>query len=210
MKKLVNLIEQLGSMAQQAKEKPTVPRQKPTVLSFDFIDDLDLPQAETESPRTKIASGGFLGRTEQCVSTHKLSQKTCLEEGSQSSNITYLQPDARTDKDTIKKVEHLLLKERKRKRRAKFRASALADASDLFCPQAQLKDGVYNKYKIQIGASRQVSLDILRKTHEPTSEEALLDKIKKAYDKVGASTLMNMGPTKPKKNKRTSIRIKIG
>lgn len=191
----------LFKMARSSERKPSRPAQPPRMLSFDFVGDelFGEPAADIQP----VSS--CLGRTESCLSAAQLSDSHCLEEVAQhqSSNLVYLQRDARETEPAARRA-------RRAKPGPKVRATAMLDASELL-QLRQAPHDAYSRFRPEQTASKQVSLEVLRRLGERTSREELLEKIKDACDKVSAEALINAPGRRPATGPlRQTICIQIG
>ncbi|MBF2052873.1 MAG: hypothetical protein IGS03_05325 [Candidatus Sericytochromatia bacterium] len=173
----------------------------PKLLTFDFVGELD-DVAETTPVRDSFQS--TIGRPAACVSSHSFVAADVNE--ARSSNLTYLQRDARQSEDETASDTDLF---KRSSRRPKVRSTALLDASELIQLRAIGTDA-YSSQQPEV-ASKAISIENLRKTCSDESEDAKLDRVRQICEKVSAEALINSPhrrvPTAPL---RHSIKIKIG
>lgn len=189
--------------AQRGQTKPAIPAQASRMLTFDFVgEDLN---TESELPFEIAPASSCLGRTESCLSSTQLSDSHCLDEidTHQSSNLVYLQHD-------VRESEASKVRKARRYNNPKVRATAMLDSSDLIEMRQHRHDN-YSRFRAEHTASKQVSLEVLRKLGQRSSREELLEKIKDACDKVSAEALINSPGRRPQTGPlRQTICIQIG
>lgn len=193
----------LDKWSQRNGRKSSLPAEAPRMLTFDFVGDEIAGEAAPLAEIHPISS--CLGRTESCLSSTQLSDAHCLDEVSQhqSSNVVYLQKDARTENDAP-------IRKARRYQNNKVRATALLDSSDIV-EMRKHNSGAYSRFQPEHTASKQVSLEVLRKLGQRSSREELLEKIKDACDKVSAEALINSPGRRPQTGPlRQTICIQIG
>lgn len=184
----------------------SLPAQPARLLNFDFIGDELFTEAEIPAELQPFSS--CLGRTEACLSATQLSDAQCLQEVAQhqSSNVVYLQRDARSSGTRELRPQ---LKSKKSSQ-PKVRATAMLDASELLEMRA-VSSSAYTRFQPEQTASKQVSLEVLRRLGQRSSREELLEKVKDACDKVSAEALINSPGRRPQTGPlRQTICIKIG
>lgn len=202
------VFELFDKWAHRKPRQPALPAQPPRLLSFDFIGDEAFGEAEAAVEVQPVTS--CLGRTESCLSATQLSDSHCLEEVAQhqSSNVVYLQQDARSNAE--ERGPRPLPKKARQYQNPKVRATAMFDASDLLALR-QPGTGAYSRLRPEQTASKQVSLEVLRRLGQRSSREELLEKIKDACDKVSAEALINSPGRRPQTGPlRQTICIQIG
>lgn len=201
------VFELINKWAQPKGPKaPAIPAQPPRLVNFDFVGDESFGEAETFDLQP---FSSCLGRTESCLSASQLSDSLCLQEAGQhqSSNVVYLQRDARS---TAEASEVRTQRKAKRYNNPKVRVTAMLDASDLI-EIKQRSSGAYNRFQPEQTASKQVSIEVLRKLGQRSSREELLEKIQDACDKVSAEALINSPGRRPQTGPlRQTICIQIG
>ncbi|PKL76366.1 MAG: hypothetical protein CVV27_10655, partial [Candidatus Melainabacteria bacterium HGW-Melainabacteria-1] len=151
-----------------------------------------------------------LGRPESCLSASQLSDASCLDDIARhgSDNVVYLQRDAREEARDPEAAPALARKSRRQQ--PKVRATALLDASELLNIRHGHTDA-YTRFRPEQTASKQVSLEVLRRLGQRSSREELLEKIKDACDKVSAEALINSPGRRPATGPlRQTICIQIG
>jgi hypothetical protein len=208
MQQVFNLFEK---WAGRQSQKPAVPAQSPRMLSFDFVGEE--PAAEPalpayEASADNLSIGSCLGRAESCLSVAQLSDAHCLDnvETHQSSNVVYLQKDARQEQAIASPTR----KARRPQQQTKVRATAMLDASELL-EMRKHNSGAYSRISPEQSASKQVSLEVLRKLGQRSSREEMLEKIKDVCDKVSAEALINSPGRRPQTGPlRQTICIQIG
>lgn len=194
------------SSASRAAQPASVSRPappQPKLLSFDFVGELDAA-ADTLPVRDSFQSA--IGRPAACVSSHSFVAADVNE--AQTSNLTYLQRDARQSEDDSE-AQTALFKKASRASRPKVRSTALLDASELIQLRAIGTDA-YSSQRPEV-ASKAVSLENLRKLSLDEADDAKLERVRQICEKVSAEALINSPhrrvPTAPL---RHSIKIKIG
>lgn len=202
------VFELFDKWAHRKSLKATLPAQPPRLLNFDFVGDESFGEPETAAELHPISS--CLGRTESCLSSTQLSDSHCLEEVAQhqSSNVVYLQQDARAaaHQERAPRPTHKV----RRYQNPKVRATAMLDASDLL-DLRQRSSAAYTRFQPEQTASKQVSLEVLRRLGQRSSREEMLEKIKDACEKVSAEALINSPGRRPQTGPlRQTICIQIG
>ncbi|PIQ26021.1 hypothetical protein COW36_02560 [bacterium (Candidatus Blackallbacteria) CG17_big_fil_post_rev_8_21_14_2_50_48_46] len=210
MNRVLQMIEQFGKPRTSRTGPLTMPAGQPCMLSFDFVEE----QPEIESAELISENfSGSLGRTAECISSRSLIDPHCLEEvtSHKETRITSLH-QAISHGSTSDEIDPARRrKPRKARPVAKVQASALLEASELISIPGKYRSREHLEPALVSAAGKQVSLDILRKLGERSSQDELLEKVKVACEKVQADALY--GPslrrevTLPQRHK---IRIKIG
>lgn len=200
------VFELFDKWSQRKSGKPAVLPRPERMLTFDFIGDEAFGE-QTEDSLDLQAVSSCLGRTESCLSSSQLSDSNCLEEVAQhqSTNLVYLQTDARL-REAERETRPLPKRQYKH---TKVRATAMLDASDLL-HMRQRNTGSYSRFQPET-ASKQVSIEVLRRLGQRSSREEMLEKIKDACEKVSAEALINAPGRRPQTGPlRQTICIQIG
>ncbi len=208
MQQVLNILDRWAyKSVRQAVPRPI---ESQRMLTFEFVGDE--PTDNHYSSQTEIQPvSSCLGRTESCLSSAQLSDAHCLNEVKthQSSNVVYLQRDARSRTGLLHGEERQVRKAR-RSQSPKVRATAMLDASELLAIR-QSRTEAYSRFQPEQTVSKQVSLEVLRQLGKRSSREELLEKVKDACDKVSAEALINSPGRKPQTGPlRQTICIKIG
>lgn len=190
-----------------AAQKPRP--QQAALLSFDFV-DFDAPAEHDDfaAEAPPQVSSFSVGRTESCVSAHKLSASHCLEEGQlpKASNLVALHADARNHEEATESVDGVKLF--RKQRPDKVRATALLDASRLF--DLRKNTDAFQRQR-SLAEHKDVSLEVLRQLNQRSHPDELLEKCRVACEKVSAEALINSPGRRPQTGPlRQTIRIKIG
>lgn len=181
-------------------QRPQAQPQRPgvdTMLKFDFVDE-----AESDNSAQSFS----LGQALSCASSHNLAKHLEQRSFSPKENVTYLQRDARGS-DYEEQKNGLF---RRKQQAPKIRATALLDASELIRP-SQEDSAAYHRKRPQHAQSKQVSLELLRKLGQRSSQDEMLETVRQACEKVSAEALINSPQRRPHTGPlRHSIHIKIG
>lgn len=187
-----------------AAQKPRP--QQAALLSFDFVDlDTSAENDAFVAEAPPQVSSFSVGRTESCVSAHKLSASHCLEEGQlpKASNLVALHADARNQDEPVEGVKLF-----RKQRPDKVRATALLDASRLF--DLRKNTDAFQRQR-SLAEHKDVSLEVLRQLNQRSHPDELLEKCRVACEKVSAEALINSPGRRPQTGPlRQTIRIKIG
>lgn len=186
--------------AQPAAPSSPAPLQ-PKLLTFEFVGELEETPSSTS---TRDSFQSTIGRAAACVTSHSFVAGDVNQ--AQSSNLTYLQRDARQDQAETASHTELF---KSAARRPKVRSTALLDASELIQLRGVGTDA-YSSQRPEVN-NKAISLENLRKLSADESDDAKLERVRQICEKVSAEALINSPsrriPTAPL---RHSIKIKIG
>lgn len=208
MHRILHFIDQFSKPRQMSRTKPlSLPAGQPCMLSFDFIDES--PEQDKDTELGEHFSGS-LGRTAECISSHSLMDPHCLEEISthKETKIACLHR-AISHGSTVDDIQPFS-QSRKNYLTPKVRASALLEASELITIPKKYRSREWVKSAWGSAAGKQVSLEVLRKLGERSSQEELMEKVRAACQKVRADSLYGKPIYKSGVQRRHRIEIKIG